>query len=59
MIGLAKFLKGSTTIGELENMSNKFIHTLYKMYIDTMRDQKKAEGVASEQMVDELEDALT
>ena len=56
---LDKFLKGSTTVGELENMPYKFINTVYKMYLDTLRDQKKKQALAAEETMDELEDAMT
>jgi hypothetical protein len=56
---LAKFLKGSITIGELENMPNRFIHSLYKLYIETQKDEDKRKAVESEQMMDEMEDMMT
>lgn len=59
MIGLAKFMKGSTSLTELENMPNRFIQTLWKLYVDTMRDDKKKEAMESEQMMDEMTDAMT
>ena len=40
-------------------MPNKFIQTLWKLYIDTMRDEDKSKAVASEQALDEMEDAMT
>ena len=40
-------------------MPNKFIQTLWKLYVDTMRDKEKSEAKASEDMMDEMEDALT
>ena len=52
-------MKGSTTLTELENMPNKFLQTLWKLYIDTMRDSKSKDAVASEEMMDELEDVMT
>jgi hypothetical protein len=56
---LAKFLKGSITIGELENMPNRFVHSLYKLYIETQKDEDKRKAVESEQMMDEMEDMMT
>ena len=52
-------MKGSTTLTELENMPNKFIQTLWKLYIDTMKDDKKKEALAAEQTLDEMEDVMT
>jgi thiaminase len=57
-VGLAKFLKGCTTIGELMEMPNIAIHTYYKLWIDTMKSKEASEAVAQEQVVDEIEDQL-
>jgi hypothetical protein len=51
-------MKGSTSLSELENMPNKFIHTLWKLYIDTMKDKEKSEAIAAEQTMDEMEEAM-
>ena len=59
MIGLAKFMKGSTTLTELENMPNKCIQALWKLYVDTMRDDKKKEAMQSEESLEEIADAVT
>lgn len=40
-------------------MPYKFINTVYKMYLDTLRDQKKKQALAAEETMDELEDAMT
>lgn len=39
-------------------MPNKGIHTLWKLYIDTMRDKAKAEAAASEEVMDEVVDEM-
>ena len=59
MINLAKFLKGCTTIGELMDMPNRFIHTVYKQYVETLKDPEKSENNAAEQVKDEIEEAIT
>lgn len=58
-MNLAKFLKGCTTIGELVNMPNRFIHGIYKQYVDMLKDKEKSENNAAEQVEDEIEEALT
>jgi hypothetical protein len=52
-------MKGCTTISELENLPNHYSHTIYKEFIDTQMDKDKQEAVQSEQMMDELSDAMT
>ena len=52
-------MKGSTSITELENMPNKLLHTLWKLYIDTMTNEKKQQAAAMEQTMDDVEDAMT
>ena len=53
-MNLAKFLKGTTTIGELEKMPNRYIQTIYKEYVTTMNDPKATESIAAEQMVEAM-----
>ena len=57
-MNLSKFLKGTTTIGELENMPNRYIHAIYKQYADTLRDKSKTEAMAAEEMEDKLTEAM-
>ena len=57
-MNLAKFLKGCTTIGELMDMPNKYIHTLYKNYVTTIMDDNKSKAVAEEQAAEEVMDAM-
>jgi hypothetical protein len=40
-------------------MPYKFTHTLFKNYVETMNDEAKSKAHASEQMMDEMEDAMT
>lgn len=59
MINLTKFMKGCTTIGELMNMPNRFIHGIYKEYINTLKDPEKADAQAAEEVKDQIEEAIT
>ena len=56
-MNITKFIKGCTTVGELENMPNSYIHTIYKEYLLTQLDaaKKKAseEEAATEEMIEE------
>lgn len=58
MMNLAKFLKGSTTIGELMNMPSKYIQVIYKQYVDTINDKEKSENHANEQATEEIIEAM-
>ena len=57
-MNLSKFLKGTTTMSELENMPNRYIQVIYKEYVDTIRDKSKSEGVAAEEFQDQMEEML-
>lgn len=58
MINLAKYLKGSTTIGELENLPSSYIHTIYKQYTIMLKDPKLQEAQAGEEVMDEMQDMM-
>ena len=58
MMNLAKFLKGTTTIGELENHSNRFIHTIYKEYVETLKSKEKSDAHAAEEVEDQMEEVM-
>ena len=58
MISLTKFLKGCTTIGELMNMPNRYLHTIYKEYVEMVKDEEKRKQNEAEQVEDEIEDAI-
>lgn len=58
MISLTKFLKGCTTIGELMNMPNRYLHTIYKEYVEMLKDEEKRKQNEAEQVEDEIEDAI-
>ena len=55
MIALAKYLKGSVTIGELMNMPNRFIQCVYKEYTKFLNDPKLQEAAAVEEVNDALQ----
>lgn len=57
-MSLCKFLKGSTTISELENMPNRYIQVLYKEYVNMLKDPKQQESLAAENMTEQLEEAM-
>lgn len=57
-MNLAKFLKGSTTIGELQNLPCSFIQTIYKEFVDSSKDPDKQQAMAGDQMQDMLEEAM-
>lgn len=44
---------------ELENMPNHYSHTIYKQYIEMLKDAEKQQEQQAEDMQDELEDAVT
>ena len=58
MMNLAKFLKGTTTIGELESRPNRFIHVIYKEYVNTLKDPKANEAVAAEDFEEQMEEVM-
>lgn len=57
-MNLAKFLKGSTTIGELMNMPNIYLHTIYKEYVDSITSKEGRKQIEVEQVEDEIEEAI-
>ena len=42
LVQLSRFLKGSTSIPELDNMTVQQVHTIYKVYIKYNIDRNKA-----------------
>lgn len=54
MINLVKYLKGCTTIGELERMSNRMIHTIYKSYVNYLKDPEQQKSAAAEEVLEKL-----
>ena len=58
-MNIAKFLKGTTTIGELGSMPNAMVHTLYKQYVEFLKkpeDSDEKKSAAAEQMQEQLEE---
>lgn len=53
-MNLSKFMKGATTISELENLPNSYIQTIYKEFTEFSRDTKAQEGAQAEQMAEAL-----
>lgn len=43
---------------ELEAMPNHYSHTIYKQYIEMLKDAEKQQAQAAEEMQDEMEDAM-
>ena len=50
-------MKGIITIGELENLPNRYINVIYKEYFETMRNKDKQEALAGAEMEEQLEEA--
>ncbi len=55
MIALARFLKGTTSVGELMNMPNRFLQYLYKEYINFLNTPKLQEAAAAEEVTEALQ----
>lgn len=43
---------------ELEDLPNHYSHTIYRQYIDVMKDMEKQKALEAEQVQDEIEDAM-
>ena len=54
MIALARFLKGSTTIGELMNLPNSFVQYVYKEFIKFSNDPERQKAAAAEEVTETL-----
>lgn len=57
-MNLSKFLKGTITMRELENMPNRYIQVIYKEYDTSLRDPKRKAMMEDEAIRDEIEDAM-
>lgn len=57
-MNLAKFLKGTTTMGELENFPNRYIQVIYKEYVDTIKDREKSENKSTEEVEEQMEELM-
>ena len=58
-MNLTKFLKGCTTMGELENMPNSYSHTIFKQYTEMLKSKEAQEAVQGEEIVEDIEDNMT
>ena len=54
LINLSKYLKGSITIGELENMPNRYVHAIYKQYVNFLNSAEEQKAAAMEEVMDEM-----
>ena len=57
-MNLTKYLKGCTTITELEQMPNSYSHTIYKQYVEFLKSEEAQKARASEEVVDAMEDGM-
>ena len=60
-MNIAKFLKGTTTIGELGSMPNAMSHTLYKQYVEFLKkpdESNEKKGAVAEEMQEQIEDMV-
>lgn len=58
-MNIAKFLKGTTTIGELLTLPNRYLQVFYKQYVNMIMDEEKKKAFESEQAGDEFMDMMT
>lgn len=58
MMNLTKYLKGCTTLNELMNMPNRYIQSIYKQYVNMLKDKEKSEAHAAEQVEEEIQEAM-
>ena len=58
-MNITKFIKGCTTVGELENMPNSYIHTIYKEYLLTQLDAAKKKAAEEEAATEEMIESMT
>ena len=58
-MNITKFIKGCTTVGELENMPNSYIHIIYKEYLVTQLDAAKKKASEEEAATEEMIESMT
>lgn len=58
MMNIAKFLKGTITIPQLENVSNRSLQIYYREYYKMVTDPKLTEQFAKEQAGEQLIEAM-
>lgn len=54
MINLSKYLKGTITIRELENMPNRYIQCIYKEFVNTLSKPDAEKAMAAEQLTEAI-----
>ena len=52
-------LKGRISIGELENLPNRYIQVIYKEYVETIKSKENQDAVAGEEMEEQIEETFT
>jgi hypothetical protein len=57
-MNLSKFIKGTTTIGELENLPNRYIQVIYKEYVETLKNEEKSKAKAAEEISEQIEEDM-
>ena len=58
MTNLVKYMKGCTSIRELEELPNSYTHTIYKNYVDMVTSQKDADAQAEEEVMEEITESM-
>ena len=58
MTNLVKYMKGCTSIRELEELPNSYTHTIYKNYVDMVTSQKDADAQAEEEIMEEITESM-
>ena len=58
MINLVKYMKGCTSIRELEELPNSYTHTIYKNYVDMVTSRKDADAQAEEEVMEEITESM-
>lgn len=57
-MNLTKYLKGCTTMSELEAMPNHYTHTIYKEYVNMLKDEKLKQANQNENMMEEMSEMM-
>ena len=56
LIIISRFLKGNTSIRELDELPARYLHAIFKQYHLFSKNQEAQQAAAAEDMVEELED---
>ena len=57
-MNLVKFMKGCTTIEEIQRLPNRFVHSIYHEYVNMMKDEEARKAHEEEQAMEEIEDNI-